>query len=181
MNYKRSLRVTRAFRKAFPWDRPWRIAGVEGAVRVRNVGATVGEPGWINVRWMPFGDTGGAECAELPATFGGEEVNYICERTTLLSPAERASEAFRDAYFGFSVGTIEDGDGAEVRLVGLSLSTNCMASHAAKYGCTDGEVAILADWIPVPRRRRKAPPLLFPKSIDGFPVYYRRGAQAVAF
>lgn len=202
MDSNSSGRVADAYRSAFPDDRPAIIEGGDGTpVRIRGVSATIGAPSWLNVWWVPFGDTGGVECVALPAVFEGEMVRYHCQKETPLTPEEHIIDAFTRAFLGSATGTIDGDDGTPVEINALALSSNATSDHGAKYGCPPGELAILADWLPSglrhARRGRKnfpkeagvdlakIPPaetwVVFPKTFQGLPVYYKRGSQAFAF
>lgn len=104
---------------------------------------------------------------------------------------------FADEYAG-KVGTIEGGDGTPVTLNMIGLSTFCIPERAAEFGCPPNTLGILCEWLPAGLTHDKDGPddagfpnetgtdpskisdkstwVIFPKTFEGTPVYYKRGS-----
>ena len=88
--------------------------------------------------------------------------------------------------FGGRLGTIEGGDGAEVMPGGFTHSLACSREVLDEIGCPAGELAIIMNAVPTAKIADKRhlsglkSGAVFPKTFDGYAVYYRPSGLAVA-
>jgi hypothetical protein len=118
------------------------------------------------------------------------------QKKALAEAKKRFSKQF--FFTAQKVGTFEaDATHPAVSITGVSSTASCDAKDSEKhYGCPEGEAAILVKWSPaglvhdddgkelridsslIPADRSEWN--TFPKTFEGFPVYYARGRRPVA-
>lgn len=113
---------------------------------------------------------------------------------------KKAQKKFGDQFSAY-VGTIENGDDTPMKLNGLSVSCFCIEERSAEFGCGPNELALLVEWLPAGLEHGEWPTdggypketgvnpdkipardtwVIFPKTFDGLPVYYKRGSMIFA-
>ena len=119
----------------------------------------------------------------------------------MISADEKSiADEFERLYFDI-IGAIEGDDSTPVELCTLMFSTSCNESVATEFGCVQGEVALLAEWVPAGMKYTERKPgrglpeeagintslipskrswVLFPKTFSELPVYYKRGSRGFA-
>lgn len=85
------------------------------------------------------------------------------------------------------VGTLEGGDGRPVQVSRINASCDMVPKETGLYGCRPEEDALLVEWAPASEAdasKRIAFPqetwAAFPKTYEGYPVYYRDSMRTVA-